>query len=133
MTKKAKSWIEHNCKDGEATLVKQEGEWFTIRGQRQLRFGPNDATWAPLDRKTSGKDRQCPYCLRAVAKCPKYIEERKRAVTADNAPPTHGYEGNNVFCSQRCGFLTALALYKSIPEIEKLLPPKWNVRHRRSV
>lgn len=75
----------------------------------------------------------CLYCKKKLKLAPKYVRERGRAITADSLKPQFGYEGNNVFCSSRCGFLTAIHLIKSIPEIETLLPPKWNSKHKRSV
>lgn len=77
-----------------------------------------------------------PLCLRCKKKlklAPKYVRERGRAYAADGAPPTWGYEGNNVVCSSRCGFLVALALIAADPKIVTILPEGWDKRYPRSV
>lgn len=75
----------------------------------------------------------CLYCAKRLRLAPKYVRERGRAITADSAPPKFGYEGNNLVCSARCGFLVAVALVRADPGITQLLPPKWNEKGRRSV
>lgn len=76
---------------------------------------------------------KCVYCSKLLRLAPKYVRERGRAITADGMPPRHGYEGNNAFCSSRCGLLTAVALLRADHGITQLLPPKWNKAGRRSV
>lgn len=75
----------------------------------------------------------CAYCAKPLRLAPKYVRDRGRAITADDAPPQWGYEGNNSVCSARCGFLVAINLLKCDPSIMQLLPAGWNERHRRSV
>lgn len=44
----------------------------------------------------------------------------------DGKAPERGYYGNNLVCSQRCGYELALALMQAEPEIIKILPTGWN-------
>jgi hypothetical protein len=74
----------------------------------------------------------CAYCSKPLRLAPKYIRERGRALTGDGAPPTYGYEGNNVVCSSRCGMLVCIGLLRAEPAIMSLLPDGWNKRARRT-
>lgn len=75
----------------------------------------------------------CAYCSKRLKLAPKYVRERGRAITANGAKPMWGYEGNNLVCSARCGFLVAIGIVRAEPNILSLLPVGWNDKHRRSV
>ncbi len=120
------------CKDCDARLTAVErDEGFTTCGPCARDRRAVDG--AAVNRKTPASRRRCAYCDKLLRLAPKYVRDRGRALTADGAPPTYGHEGNNLWCSLRCGFLTALALINADPAIRTILPPGWNERGRRSV
>jgi hypothetical protein len=83
--------------------------------------------------KTHGAAPKCAFCGKRLKLAPDYIRERGRAMTTDGAPPHYGYEGNNLVCSQRCGFSVMLSILSADPAVLSILPPGWNKRARRDV
>jgi hypothetical protein len=85
--------------------------------------------FAPVDRRPARtKVPRCFVCGGRLATIGTYWLDRHKirplALLTGDAPE-RGYEGNNLVCSQRCGYDLAIALLLADRELLRLLPPEW--------